>query len=277
MKLQLGLSPCPNDTYIFHALLHGLVRPESGDSIDFEPVFADVQALNRAALAGSLPVTKVSAGVLPHIIEKYAVLASGGAMGWGCGPLVVARSEDIDPARALVAIPGRHTAANRLLDLHGGFAGARMEMVFSEIMPAVASGAADIGVIIHEGRFTYQKQGLSRLLDLGEWWENQYGLPLPLGAIVVRRDIAAALGRPLEAAIAASIHYANANPQASREFVRAHAQELDEEVTRAHISTFVTEFSIDPGELGKAALSCFLDGIPGTSIFLTTSPRCACR
>lgn len=268
MKLQIGLSPCPNDTYIFHALLHRLVRPELKETIDFEPIFADVQALNMAALAGNLPVTKVSAGVLPLVLDRYAVLASGGAMGWGCGPLVVARDADIDPARAIVAIPGRHTAANRLLDLHGGFTGARMEMVFSEIMPAIASGAADIGVIIHEGRFTYQKSGLVRLLDLGQWWESEHGLPLPLGAIVIRRDLAATLGPALEAAIAASIRYADANPLASRDFVRSHAQELDDEVTRAHISTFVTEFSIDPGERGRAALSRFLDGIPEDSIFL---------
>lgn len=269
MKLQLGLSPCPNDTYIFHALLHGLVSPEYAEPIEFEPVFADVQALNAAALEGSLPVTKVSAGVLPHILDKYAVLASGGAMGWGCGPLVVARRPDIDRASALVAVPGRHTAANRLLDLHGGFGGARLEMVFSDIMPAVASGAADIGVIIHEGRFTYQKHGLIRLLDLGEWWESQHKLPLPLGVIVVRRDIAAALGHAIEAAIVASVHFANTNPEASREFVRIHAQELDEEVTSAHIRTFVTEFSIDPGERGRDALSRFLGGIPASSVFLT--------
>lgn len=269
MKLSLGLSPCPNDTYIFHALLHGLVRPEYEEAIEFEPVFADVQALNLAALAGNLPVTKVSAGVLPHILDKYAVLASGGAMGWGCGPLVVARSADIDPVRALAAIPGRHTAANRLLDLHGGFVGARMEMIFSEIMPAVVSGQADIGVIIHEGRFTYQTHGLIRLLDLGEWWEGKYGLPLPLGTIVIRRDIAPVLGPALEAAIAASIHYANARPKASLEFVRSHAQELDDDVTRAHISAFVTEYSIDPGQRGRAALSHFLGGLPESSIFLT--------
>lgn len=258
MELELGLSPCPNDTYIFHALLHGLV--ETGDLGSVRPYFADVQELNRAALKRKLPVTKISAGVLPYIIDDYAILASGGALGWGCGPLVVTRNEIADLSRSTIAIPGRHTTANHLLDLHGGFHGPRKEMLFSEIMPAVASGEADAGIIIHEGRFTYPAYGLRLALDMGEWWESENHLPLPLGVIAIRRDLADAIGTAIENAISASCAFANANPEASKEFIRGHAQELDEAVTRAHIRTFVNDYSLALGEEGKSAIRSFLAG-----------------
>ncbi len=232
-SLSLGLSPCPNDTYIFHALLHGLTPAP----VSFRPHLADVEQLNGMARRKELDVTKISLGVTTQIMEDYALLTSGAALGWGCGPLVVAR-EALPPdawATARVAVPGLLTTANLLLTLHGGFQGPRQEMLFSEVMPAVARGDADMGVIIHEGRFTYQRLGLTRLLDLGEWWEGAFHVPLPLGAIAVRRDVPLEIARGVQAAIAASLAYARAHPQASESFVRAHAQELEESITRAHI------------------------------------------
>lgn len=272
--LSLGLSPCPNDTYIFHALLHGLTPAP----VSFRPHLADVEQLNGMARRKELDVTKISLGVTTQIMEDYALLTSGAALGWGCGPLVVAR-EALPPdawATARVAVPGLLTTANLLLTLHGGFQGPRQEMLFSEVMPAVARGDADMGVIIHEGRFTYQRLGLTRLLDLGEWWEGAFHVPLPLGAIAVRRDVPLEIARGVQAAIAASLAYARAHPQASESFVRAHAQELEESITRAHIETFVTGYSLDLGETGRAAIeqlvgrAAALEGltIPPQGLFL---------
>lgn len=264
LVLSLGLSPCPNDTFIFHALLAGLVRvpapaPWTGD-ICFEPHFADVEELNATALGergdAAPDVTKISLGVAARLAERYAILSSGAALGWGCGPLVTARTPLApgDWATASVAVPGLLTTANLLLDLHGGFGGERREMLFSDIIPAVAGGAADMGVIIHEGRFTYERAGLCRILDLGEWWEARYSLPLPLGAIVARRDLPLDVALAVQEGIAASLRHAWAHPGDSRDFVRAHAQELDDAVTEAHIRTFVTPYSEDLGARGREAI-----------------------
>ena len=273
-SLSLGLSPCPNDTYIFHALLHGLVPAP----VAFRPHLADVEELNGMARRKELDVTKMSLGAAARIMDDYALLASGAALGWGCGPLVVAR-EPLPPeawATARVAVPGLLTTANLLLTLHGGFQGPRQEMLFNEVMPAVARGDADLGVIIHKGRFTYQRLGLTKLLDLGEWWEGAFHVPLPLGAIAVRRNVPLETARAVQTAIAASLSYARAHPQASGDFVRAHAQELEESVTRAHIETFVTDYSLDLGEAGRAAIeqlvgrAAMLEGlrIPPQGLFL---------
>lgn len=251
--MTLGLSPCPNDTYIFHALLHHLVPSPA----HFTPHMADVEELNALARQKKLPVTKLSLGVVPYIMDDYAIMASGAALGWGCGPLVVAR-EDLPEEKwktARVAVPGLMTTANLLLTLHGGFQGPREEMLFSDVMDAVLNGEADMGVIIHEGRFTYADRGLVKLLDLGQWWEATYHAPLPLGAIAVRRDVPVELARAIEAAITASVDYANANPRASAEFIREHAQELAESVTSAHIKTFVTGYSRDLGDTGRQAIA----------------------
>ena len=251
-SLRLGLSPCPNDTYIFHALLHGLVPAPAA----LIPHMADVEELNTLARQGQLEVTKLSLGVVAEIMDAYALLSSGAALGWGCGPLVVARKE-LSPEEwknATVAVPGLLTTANLLLTLHGGFQGPRREMLFSDVMPAVARGEADMGLVIHEGRFTYEKLGLTKVLDLGQWWESEFHLPLPLGAIAVRRDVPLALARRIQGAITGSLAHANAHPEASREYVRAHAQEMADSVTQAHIKTFVTNFSLDLGAEGRAAI-----------------------
>lgn len=256
IKISLGLSPCPNDTFIFHALLNGLATPRGNEKLRFEPLLADVEKLNNMALEEELEVSKISVGVLPHILAKYRVLSSGAALGWGCGPLVVAKKQ-LSPqemARAVVAIPGKMTTANMLLGLHDGFKGERREMLFSDVMDAVANGEADAGVIIHECRFTYQALGLVKLLDLGEWWEANYNMPLPLGAIVIRRDVPLERAKAIEDAIAASLRYAWQNPQASAEFIRENAREMDPEVTKAHIRTFVTSYSEELGETGRNAI-----------------------
>ncbi len=256
-SLRLGLSPCPNDTYIFHALLHGLVPAPAA----LIPHMADVEELNTLARQGQLEVTKLSLGVVAEIMDDYALLSSGAALGWGCGPLVVARKE-LSPEEwknATVAVPGLLTTANLLLTLHGGFQGPRREMLFSDVMPAVARGEADMGLVIHEGRFTYEKLGLTKVLDLGQWWESEFHLPLPLGAIAVRRDVPLALARRIQGAITGSLAHANAHPEASREYVRAHAQEMADSVTQAHIKTFVTNFSLDLGAEGRAAIEHLVD------------------
>ena len=251
-KISLGISPCPNDTFIFHALLHGLVPAP----FDVEVHMADVEDLNARAVAGTLDVTKVSVGAVPCFMDSYCLLNSGAALGWGCGPLVVARGP-LDLAAchmAEVAIPGRMTTANLLLELHGGFKGPRVEMVFDQVIPAVAEGRVDCGVIIHEGRFTYQGYGLHALLDLGAWWEGQYRMPLPLGAIAARRELDPDLMRAVEKAIADSIDYAFAHPEAARSYIRAHAQEMSDQVTASHIKTFVTDYSRDLGTQGQEAI-----------------------
>ena len=250
--LRFGLSPCPNDTYIFHALLHGLVAAPAA----LRPHMADVEELNSLAQKGQLEVTKLSLGAVTEVMDNYALLSSGAALGWGCGPLVVARKEMSPEAwkNATVAVPGLLTTANLLLTLHGGFQGARQEMLFSDVMPAVARGEADMGLVIHEGRFTYEKLGLTKILDLGQWWESEFHLPLPLGAIAVRRGVPLALARRVQGAITASLAHANAHPDASHEYIRSHAQEMDANVTRAHIKTFVTDFSLDLGAAGRSAI-----------------------
>lgn len=262
-SLTLGLSPCPNDTFIFHALLHGLVPAPCR----LVPHMADVEELNGLALRGELPITKVSAGVLPRIMDSYVVLAAGGALGWGCGPLVVAR-EPLSPRQcstARVAIPGRMTTAARLLDMTGRFSGPREEMLFSDVMDAVSQGRAEAGVIIHEGRFTYAEHGLVKLLDLGQWWEESFHAPLPLGVIVARRDMPLPLLRAVQSAIAASLDHALARPQDSADYIRAHAQELSDAVTQAHIRTFVTDFSRDLGERGREAVQRLVESAAAES------------
>jgi len=281
--LSLGFSPCPNDTFIFHALVHGIVRAEG---LDFAPRLEDVETLNRLASEAVLDVTKISYGAIPYLVRDYALLRSGGALGRGCGPLVVAR-EPIDPAELSskrIAIPGRKTTANLLLRLFAPGAPAGEERVYSDIMPAVARGEVDAGLIIHESRFTYADHGLVKVVDLGEWWEQETGLPIPLGGILVRRDLGAATIRAIDEALRRSVEHAFADPAASRDYVRAHAQELDDTVTQQHIDLYVNHFSIDLGAEGERAIrelfararragiigadvpSPFLDSSHGTSL-----------
>lgn len=253
-ELSLGFSPCPNDTFIFHALVSGATPVEG---VRFTPRLEDVETLNRLALAGELDVTKVSYGVVPHLLDRYTLLRSGGALGRGCGPLLVARRplDRADLREATIAIPGRMTTANLLLRLFGPELAPGREMVYSEIMPAVASGKVDAGLIIHESRFTYPDCGLVKVVDLGEWWERETRSPIPLGGIVARSTLGEPLIGQLEAAIRASVEHAFRHPAASAAYVAEHAQEMDPAVMRQHIELYVNEFSVDVGEEGERAIS----------------------
>lgn len=264
-SLGVGFSSCPNDTFMFHALVHGLVGPTR---IRFDPVMEDIEALNQRARAGgdvALPITKLSVSALGHVLDRYAVLRSGAALGRGCGPLVVraAVREDVAELGALagrrVAIPGLATTAWLLLRMFGPAGMVPVSMRFDAVMPAVARGEVDAGLVIHESRFTYGDHGLARVADLGELWEADTGLPLPLGVIVASRSIPAAIRRDVEDGLRASVEYAFAHPSSSRDYVRAHARELSDEVCKKHIDLYVNRYSVDLQDDGWAALETLLD------------------
>lgn len=252
-QLTLGFSPCPNDTFIFHALVHGIV---SVPGYTVQPHLADIETLNRRAFRGDWDVVKVSYGALPHLLDRYALLRSGGALGRGCGPLVVSRRNDIGrrlTSDLRIAIPGRHTTANLLLRLFAPEATNLCEMDYASILTAVAAGEVDAGLIIHESRFTYPAYGLRPVVDLGEWWESVTGSPIPLGAIVARRDLAEEIQR-IQLAIRRSVEYAVGHPGASAEYVAANAREMSTSVVKRHISLYVNDFSVDLGMEGEAAV-----------------------
>jgi 1,4-dihydroxy-6-naphthoate synthase len=255
MQLTLGYSPCPNDTFIFGALALGLV---SVPDVSFDIRLEDVETLNQWAVRSALDVTKASfaAYVTGGMRNAYALLASGAALGRGCGPLVVARNplSIADLRGARIATPGRLTTAHLLLRLFLSEATMLTQMPFEKIMPAVAAGHYDAGVIIHESRFTYSGYGLHKVADLGEWWERETGRPLPLGGIFARRTLGAPTLHALETGIADSLRFAQANPGRVAEYVRRHAQELDADVRASHIALYVNEFSLDLGDEGRAAL-----------------------
>ena len=252
--LTLGFSPCPNDTFMFYPLVHGLV--DTG-GISFNERLEDVETLNKLAVKGVLDVTKVSYAALGHFREQYALLRAGSALGRGCGPLLVAK-ESLDPAALLgktIAIPGRYTTAHLLMRLYNPALENFLEMPFHEIMDAVTTGRVDAGVIIHESRFTYQGFGLQQLVDLGQWWENATGLPIPLGGIVAKRSLGANTIRTIEQALAAGVEYARSNPAAATQYIREHAQEMNEQVCAAHIGLYVNDFSQQLGAEGEQAIT----------------------
>lgn len=253
MKLSLGFSPCPNDTFIFDAMIHGKVDTEG---LDFEVVMEDVEALNRRAFAGGLAVTKLSYHAFAYLTERYVLLTSGSALGRNCGPLLIAErplsGPEIDAAR--IAIPGRMTTANFLLGLAFPAARQKSEVLFSEIEDAVLDGRADAGLIIHENRFTYQQKGLVELLDLGAFWEDSTGLPIPLGGIVARRDLPADVQQAVNRVMRRSVAYAFEHTASVMPFVRAHAQAMEDAVMQAHIDLYVNEFTLDLGADGRRAV-----------------------
>jgi len=258
--LSIGFSPCPNDTFIFHGLVHGLTGPACPSFA--EPLLADVETLNVWAMEQArLDVTKISFHALGHVLDDYVLLRSGGALGRGCGPLLVARKPMADGrhlAGKRIAIPGRYTTAAMLLRL---FSRADYEMVpmsFETIMPCVARGEVDCGVIIHESRFTYRQHGLTCLQDLGAWWEAETGHPIPLGGIVARRSLGPELLLQIESCIRQSVGLAFADTGKSRSYIKRYAQELDEQVIASHIGLYVNNFSEDLGIQGLAAVNEFL-------------------
>lgn len=258
--LKLGISPCPNDTYIFAPLLQKRIdlRPYS-----LQARLADVQELNEAVLAHELDVAKISMAVYPRIQKHYRLLSCGGALGRGCGPLLVAdRRQDIkDLTDAPIAVPGKMTTACMLLLAHGGFRGRLVVMRYDKIMPAVAKGEIQAGVIIHEGRFTYPDHGLHLILDLGAWWEAYTGLPIPLGGIVARRSLGSEFAVWMEDRIRASLDYSRKHEDKIWLFIQEQAQEMDRQTIREHIQTFVNEFSRDMGEEGWAAVQAVIDRV----------------
>ena len=251
-ELTFGYSPCPNDTFAFHALAHGLVSAP----FRIRPVLLDIEELNRRAHTGEFDLTKMSVGAFTSVGDRYRLLRSGAALGQGVGPLVVTRTplSLTDAVRGRVAIPGRETTAYRLLRLAAPSVGDVVEMRYDRILQAVAQGDVDAGLIIHESRFTYAQHGLSRAADLGEWWENETGLPVPLACIRARADLDDVLVAAAERGIRDSVQYAFDNPEASRAYVREHAQEMSESVCAAHIALYVNAYSLDLGDDGLLAI-----------------------
>jgi 1,4-dihydroxy-6-naphthoate synthase len=251
--VRIAYSPCPNDTFVFHAWAHGLI--EGLPPLDV--TFADIDVTNSATERGEYDIAKISYAALPWVLDDYALLPAGGALGRGCGPLVLTRGDVADVGGKTVAVPSERSTAYLLFRLwSAGRAPARIDVVpFAEIMPAVRDGRYDAGLVIHEARFTYQDFGLQALADLGAWWEDDTGLPIPLGAIVARRALdTAALAR----AARASVEYAWANPLASARYVAEHADEMSPDVQRRHIDLYVNEFTRDLGDEGYAAAEALL-------------------
>lgn len=251
--LTFGYSPCPNDTFAFHALSHGVLELP----FRIEPVLLDIEELNRRAHAGAFDLTKLSVGAFAGVGDRYRMLRSGAALGHGVGPLVVARTPAAlaEAVRGRIAIPGRETTAFRLLRLAAPALGEVVEMRYDGILRAVAEGLVDAGLIIHESRFTYADHGLVKVADLGEWWEGETGLPVPLAGICARSDLDAATATIVERAIRDSVQYAFDHPEASRAYVRAHSQELSDEVCNAHIRLYVNRLSLDVGDEGVRAIA----------------------
>lgn len=254
MRISLGFSPCPNDTFLFDALVHGRIDTEG---LTFDVRLADVEELNRLAFAGELDVTKLSYHALGHLRDRYALLHAGSALGRGCGPLLIAREsltrEQVERGR--IAIPGKYTTANFLLSLAYPEIRDKREMLFSDIEGGVLAGAVDAGLIIHENRFTYQDKGLVKIIDLGEYWETETGHPIPLGGIVVARRLDPEVQARIDRVLRRSVAYAFETPQASLPYVKAHAQEMEEAVMYAHIDLYVNDYSLDLGTEGRAAVA----------------------
>jgi 1,4-dihydroxy-6-naphthoate synthase len=260
-KLSLAFSSCPNDTYIFHAIAAKLINEPN---LDFDITLGDVETLNQAAAKNNFDITKLSFAALGNLREDYALLRTGAALGRGCGPLVVAKpgTEIRADKKLRVAVPGFSTTACLLFRFFLKERYPRIDpeikaMPFETIMPSVLKGESDLGVIIHEGRFVYQTMGLSCITDLGAWWEEQTGLPIPLGCIAVKRELGTELAAQIEDLIIRSIDHAKQDPDAGREYIKGHAQELDDRVIREHINLYVNDFSSHMGQEGEAAIHTF--------------------
>lgn len=248
--LRLAISPCPNDTFMFDAIVNR--RIECGD-FEFEVTYLDIEQLNASALEHKYDITKCSTALLPAIYERYALLDSGSALGRGNGPLLVRRKGDTTPLKH-IAVPGEHTTANALVMRLFPEIECRTPRLFSEIAASVERGEYDGGVLIHEGRFVYHKSNLELVADLGIEWERRTALPLPLGAIVASRELEESTIREFEALLGRSIAYAFEHPAISRDYIKEHAQELDDKVIDSHIALFVNDFSLSLGKEGRAAI-----------------------
>ena len=269
MKLTLGFSPCPNDTFIFDALVHHKIDTEG---LEFEVVFADVEQLNKWAFQGKLDITKLSYNAFTHCVNNYVLLDSGSALGNNCGPLLIKKPNTILTMDSKIAIPGKYTTANMLLNIAFPKYQNKVETLFSEIENQVLEGIVDAGLIIHESRFTYKDKGLDKVMDLGEFWEIETGLPIPLGGIVMKRELPFSEQEKIERVLRKSVEYAFENPNSSADFVKCHAQEMEKEVVDAHIALYVNDYSISLGEKGRKSVKLLFEktGNPSNNIFLSS-------
>jgi len=254
MKLTLGFSPCPNDTFIFDALVNGRIDTEG---LEFNYFLADVEELNRRAFASEVDITKISCHAYAYAAGNYLILDSGSALGFGNGPLLISK-QVLDPGNlnnALIAIPGRYTTANLLFSISWPEALNKREYLFSDIEDVLLRDEADAGLLIHETRFTYQKKGLHKIADLGEFWERLTGLPIPLGSIVIHRRIPEEIAVKFNRVLRRSIEYAGENSMASYDFVAANAREMDSSVMNSHIKLFVNNYTVQLGSEGRKSLT----------------------
>lgn len=258
MQLSLGFSPCPNDTFIFNALVNGLLRPAG---LTLRSELHDVETLNQMAFKEQLDLTKLSTYAWLKVKDRYRLLSSGGAMGYGCGPVVVASKhlarEDMVSCR--IVLPGEWTTAHLLFRLWAPEASQRRFAAYNRIFDTLRAGEADCGVIIHESRFTFESAGFQAVVDLGAWWEEQTGLPIPLGCIAAHKRLPIQIVDQLEGLIRQSIVLADENPDQALPYIRTYAQEMTSQVLRAHIDTFVNEFSLDLGAKGQQAIAALAD------------------
>lgn len=253
MVIDIGFSPCPNDTFIFDALVNKRIDTQG---LTFNPVLADVEQLNQWAMQGKLPFTKLSFHAFAYCVDNYALLNTGSALGRGCGPMLISKTavNTAEITNQTIAIPGKYTTANFLLSVLYPQAKNKIPYLFSDIENVVLTGEVDLGLIIHENRFTYQSKGLHKVTDLGEEWETTTNSPIPLGGIFVNRNVDVELAKQVEILIGKSIEYAFANPTASKDYVKAHSQELADDVIQQHINLYVNTFSQNLGTEGRLAV-----------------------
>jgi len=258
MKISLGFSPCPNDTFIFDALIHHKIDTEG---LEFEVFFDDVETLNQKAMKGELGITKLSFHAFAYVYHHYALLDAGSALGFGVGPLLICKDKELSldienlSANLKIGIPGKYTTANFLLGIAFPHLTDKQEMLFSEIEAGLLNNEVDLGLIIHENRFTYTEKGLHKVIDLGHFWEQLTGCAIPLGGIVINRNLDRTVQEKVNRVLRKSVEFAFANPKSGIDFIRQHAQEMSEEVMYKHIGLYVNEYSINLGDEGRKAIN----------------------
>lgn len=268
MKLSLGFSPCPNDTFIFDALIHHKIDTEG---LEFDVTYEDVESLNTKAFKNELAITKLSYHAYAYATDNYVLLDAGSALGFGVGPLLITKNTELverlsqisnlksQPSNLNIGIPGRYTTANFLLGLAFPELTRKQELLFSDIEQALLNNEIDLGLIIHENRFTYAEKGLHKVIDLGDYWEKETGMPIPLGGIVVQRHLPDPIKNKLNRVLRRSVEYALANPESGLEFIRSHAQEMSESVMYQHINLYVNRFSVSLEKEGRMAIQTLFD------------------
>ena len=272
MRLTLGFSPCPNDCFMFDAIVHERIDLEG---LEFTVRMADIEALNAAAFAGEIDVTKLSFHAYAYCLDKYVLLDAGSALGRNCGPLLISKreisSDEVTRGDVQIAIPGIYTTANFLLSLVFPRATRKSQLLFSDIEGAVLDGTVDAGLIIHENRFTYAAKGLRKIVDLGEYWESETGAAIPLGGIVANRALPDDVQQKMNRIMRRSVEYAFANRTASLPFVRANAQEMSEDVMYQHIDLYVNDYSVDLGDEGRRAVEVLFERAKSVGVIPTVS------